>query len=183
VDVNLLHSLLSALTNQAASTLATGSAPRRLGNAHPSISPYAVYRAADRDLVIAVGNDKQFAALAEVLGIPSLAADPRFRANADRVAHRNELTHELERALAGATAADWVDRLTRAGVPSGLVNDVGEAIALADRLGLEPVVALGASRTIASPIGLAATPAAYLTPPPRLDRDAGADWLPREDTP
>jgi len=183
VEVNLLHSLLSALTNQAASTLATGTAPRRLGNAHPSISPYAVYRAADRDLVIAVGNDKQFAALAEVLGIPSLPADARFAANADRVAHRDELTSELDRALAAASAADWVDRLAAAGVPSGLVNDVGEAIALADRLGLDPVVALGASRTISSPIGLAGTPAAYLTPPPTLDRDAGADWLPREDTP
>jgi crotonobetainyl-CoA:carnitine CoA-transferase CaiB-like acyl-CoA transferase len=181
VDVDLLHSLLSALTNQAASTLATGTAPRRLGNAHPSISPYAVYRATDRDLVIAVGNDKQFAALAGVLGIPSLARDPRFASNADRVAHREELTEILERGLAAASAADWVDRLAAAGVPSGLVNDVGEAIALADRLGLDPVVALGASRSISSPIGLTDTPAAYLTPPPSLDRDAGADWLPRED--
>jgi crotonobetainyl-CoA:carnitine CoA-transferase CaiB-like acyl-CoA transferase len=181
VEVDLLHSLLSALTNQAASTLATGTAPRRLGNAHPSIAPYAVYRAADRELVIAVGNDKQFAALAEVLGIPSLAVDDRFATNADRVAHRDALTEQLERALKSAAAAEWVGRLATAGVPSGLVNDVGEAIALADRLGLEPVVALGASRTISSPIGLGATPPAYLTPPPPLDRDAGADWLPRED--
>ncbi|MGH3704736.1 MAG: CaiB/BaiF CoA transferase family protein, partial [Agromyces sp.] len=70
VEVNLLQGLLSALTNQAASTLATGTPPRRLGNAHPSIAPYAVFHASDRELVIAVGNDKQFRALAAVLGDP-----------------------------------------------------------------------------------------------------------------
>ncbi|MDL9980501.1 CaiB/BaiF CoA transferase family protein [Microbacterium sp. ASV49] len=182
VEVNLLHSLLSALTNQAASTLATGTAPRRLGNAHPSISPYAVYRAADRDLVIAVGNDKQFAALAAVIGVPALADDVRFLTNAARVAHRDALTVDLERALAGRPAAEWVDLFAAAGVPSGLVNDVGEAIALAGRLGLDPVVELGASRTVSSPIGLGAAPAVYLTPPPTLDASHGADWLPREET-
>lgn len=182
VEVNLLHSLLSALTNQAASTLATGAAPRRLGNAHPSISPYAVYRAADRDLVIAVGNDKQFAALATIVGLPALAGDERFLTNAARVAHRDALTVNLERALAARPAAEWVDLFAAAGVPAGLVNDVGEAIALAGRLGLDPVVELAASRTVSSPIGLSAAPAVYVTPPPALDASHGADWLPREET-
>jgi crotonobetainyl-CoA:carnitine CoA-transferase CaiB-like acyl-CoA transferase len=183
VQVNLLHSLLSALTNQAASTLATGTAPRRLGNAHPSIAPYALFRAADRDLVIAVGNDRQFAALAAVLGRPELAEDPRFRGNPDRVAHREMLAAVLEEALAEAVAAEWVERLRAARIPAGLVNDVAEAVAFAEALGLEPVVALGASRTIASPIGLSATPARYRTSPPALDADAGADWIPRKETP
>jgi len=177
VQVNLMHSLLSALTNQAASTLATGASPRRLGNAHPSIAPYAVFRAADRDLVIAVGNDRQFAALVAELGMPQLAADARFATNSDRVAHRAELTTALEGALAAAPAASWVERLSAVGVPAGLVNDVAEAIAFAQGLGLDPVVELAASRTISSPISLDATPARYGTPPPLLDADAGADWI------
>ncbi|MGW9630620.1 CaiB/BaiF CoA transferase family protein [Agromyces sp. NPDC055520] len=208
VEVNLLQVLLSALTNQAASTLATGSPPRRLGNAHPSIAPYAVFHAADRELVIAVGNDKQFRALAAVLDAPlsegldtALANpldhptgfdDPRFAGNVDRVAHRAELTALIERRLAAASAAHWVDALTEVGVPAGLVNDVAEAIAFAEALGLEPVAEIGfdtfraesvASRTVANPIGLSASPAAYRTPPPALDEHAGADWHPATSTP
>ncbi|MBM7831886.1 crotonobetainyl-CoA:carnitine CoA-transferase CaiB-like acyl-CoA transferase [Agromyces cerinus] len=180
VEVNLLQGLLSALTNQAASTLATGTPPRRLGNAHPSIAPYAVFHAADRELVIAVGNDKQFRALAAVLGVPALADDPRFAGNVDRVAHRVELTAAIEERLAAASAGHWVEVLSSAGVPTGLVNDVAEAIAFGEALGLEPVaeIAAGAftSRTVANPIGLSASPAAYRTPPPTLDEHAGADW-------
>jgi crotonobetainyl-CoA:carnitine CoA-transferase CaiB-like acyl-CoA transferase len=182
VEVNLLQSLLSALTNQAASTLATGRAPRRLGNAHPSIAPYAVFPARDRDLVIAVGNDKQFGALVRLLAeaspsAASLADDERYATNEARVAHRGHLHAELEAALATAPSAHWVAAFSAAGVPAGLVNDVAEAIAFADGLGLEPVVELGHSRTVAHPIGLRgeASPR-YLTPPPALDEHAGADW-------
>lgn len=117
VEVNLLQSLLSALTNQAAGTLATGVAPERLGNRHPSIAPYALFRAADRDLVIAVGNDKQFAALARVLGGGTLASDARFASNAARVEHRDELRVRIETRLAAASAAHWVAALTAVGVP------------------------------------------------------------------
>ena len=195
VEVNLLQSLLSALTNQASSTLATGTAPRRMGNRHPSIAPYAVFRAADRELVIAVGNDKQFRALAGVLGASGLADDARFASNADRVAHRDELHEAIEAALAAASAAHWVGDLTRAGVPAGLVNDVAEAVAFAESLGLEPVVELGGAdaaaeshpadpalashRSIANPIGLDAARPRYRTPPPELGEHDGADWLPR----
>ena len=186
VEVNLLQSLLSALTNQASSTLATGTPPRRMGNQHPSIAPYAVFRAADRELVIAVGNAKQFRALADVLGVPGLADDERFRGNADRVAHRDALHDAIERVLAGASAAHWVDALTRVGVPSGLVNDVVEAIAFADALGLEPVALApdtqgphGPHRSMANPIGLSASPPDYRTAPPELGEHDGADWLPR----
>ncbi|WP_200941665.1 CaiB/BaiF CoA transferase family protein [Agromyces sp. Root1464] len=185
VEVNLLQGLLSALTNQAASTLATGTPPQRLGNAHPSIAPYAVFHAADRELVIAVGNDKQFRALTEVLGVPELSGDARFAGNVDRVAHRVELTAAIEERLAAASAAHWVDVLSAAGVPAGLVNDVAEAIAFGAALGLEPVAEIGApvspdggaaSRTIANPIGLSASPAVYRSTPPALDEHAGADW-------
>ncbi|WP_353827818.1 CaiB/BaiF CoA transferase family protein [Agromyces sp. SYSU T0242] len=176
VELNLLHGLLSALTNQAGATLGTGRAPGRMGNAHPSIAPYAVFRAADRQLVVAVGNDRQFRTLARLLGAPGLADDARFATNADRVAHRELLHAELERALGRATAAEWVGTLTDAGVPAGLVNDVAEAIAFARELGLDPVVELGGVCSIANPIRLAAAPPGYRTPPPRLDADRGADW-------
>ncbi|WP_229276018.1 CaiB/BaiF CoA transferase family protein [Agromyces kandeliae] len=186
VEVNLLQSLLSALTNQASSTLATGRPPRRLGNQHPSIAPYAVFRAADRELVIAVGNDRQFAALADVLGLSGLVEDARFRTNADRVAHRDELHETLERALAAASAGHWADALTVAGVPAGLVNDVAEAISFADALGLDAVAetreeddASSPHRSIANPIRLGGDGARYRTPPPALDAHHGADWLPR----
>jgi crotonobetainyl-CoA:carnitine CoA-transferase CaiB-like acyl-CoA transferase len=185
VEVNLLQSLLSALTNQAASTLATGVPPARLGNRHPSIAPYAVFPAADRDLVIAVGNDRQFRALVGLIGMPALAGDARYATNAARVANRDHLHAELEAALATARAAEWVERCSAAGVPAGLVNDVAEALAFADALGLDPVVEIGrphaaaVHRSVANPIGLEASAADYRTPPPLLGEHDGADWLPR----
>lgn len=176
VQVDLLSSLLSGLVNQASSTLATGVAPRRMGNAHPSIAPYESFRAADRDLVIAVGNDRQFLSLVGVLDDPALG-DPRFATNPLRVAHRAELRALIEERLASAPASGWVSRLNGVGVPAGLVNDVGEAIAFAESLGLEPVVDVDDSRSIANPIRLASGPAAYSSRAPRLGEHAGADWL------
>ncbi|SDH30735.1 Crotonobetainyl-CoA:carnitine CoA-transferase CaiB [Leifsonia sp. 98AMF] len=174
VDVDLLGSLLAALTNQASGTLATGRSPARLGNAHPSIAPYELFRAADRELVVAVGNDRQFAAFAGVLGRPGLADDERFATNEARVRDRGALRGILEPLLAFRTAADWVDALTRARVPAGLVNDIGEAFAFAESLGLEPVVTSvdpetgRTSRQPATPIRLDTAPAVHRTPPPLL---------------
>jgi len=182
VDVNLMHGLLSALTNQAASTLATGRPPGRMGNQHPSIAPYAVFRAADRELVIAVGNDRQFRTLARLIGREALGDDPRFATNPARVAHRDELTAELEAALAARSAVEWSGILADGGVPAGLVHNVAEAIDYAGTLGLDAVVDLDGRRSIAAPISLSTTPAAYRTAPPALDEHAGADWFPRKDS-
>src|SRR5690554_5813798 len=181
VQVNLLQSLLSALVNQASGTLATGTPPGRMGNAHPSISPYETYCAADRPMVIAVGNDRQFAAMARVLGDESLPVDARFLHNGDRVAHREELKARIEAALSARPAAEWVDELLAAGVPAGRVNDVGEAIALADSLGLGPVVSVGDGiRLVANPIRLSETPPTYRLPPPEQSTSARIAWLPKE---
>ncbi|WP_431221142.1 CaiB/BaiF CoA transferase family protein [Leifsonia xyli] len=174
VDVDLLGSLLAALTNQASSTLATGRSPGRLGNAHPSIAPYELFRAADRDLVVAVGNDRQFAAFAATLGAPELATDGRFATNEARVAHRAELRTALEPLVAARSAAEWVGALTAARVPAGLVNSVAEAFAFAETLGLDPVVETRdlvtgrVSRQPATPIHLDTAPAVHRTPPPLL---------------
>jgi crotonobetainyl-CoA:carnitine CoA-transferase CaiB-like acyl-CoA transferase len=168
VEVSLLGSALASLVNQASSYLCTGRPPRAMGNRHPSITPYETLATADRPLVVAVGNDGQFARLCRVLGAPGAATDPRFATNADRVTNRDALAELLERALAARGASDWVAALSEAGVPCGLVNDVGEAFALAERLGLEPVAAAGGIPQVANPIRLSAAPASYRLAPPAL---------------
>ena len=168
VEVSLLGSALASLVNQASSYLCTGRPPRAMGNRHPSITPYETLATADRPLVVAVGNDGQFARLCRVLGVPGAATDPRFATNADRVTNRDALAELLERALAARGASDWVAALSEARVPCGLVNDVGEAFALAERLGLEPVAAAGGIPQVANPIRLSSAPASYRLAPPAL---------------
>ncbi|MCX2181284.1 CoA transferase [Streptomyces sp. SKN60] len=170
IEVSLLTSLLSALTNQSAAHLAAGVVPRALGNRHPSITPYEVFEASDRPLVLAVGNDRQFRALCGRIGAPALADDPRFATNTARVAHREELGAELSRRLAERTADAWFEELTAAGVPCGPINDLGGAFALAERLGLAPRVPAEAAGPgqVAHPVAFGATPAAYRSAPPRL---------------
>jgi crotonobetainyl-CoA:carnitine CoA-transferase CaiB-like acyl-CoA transferase len=168
VEVSLLGSGLASLVNQASSYLCTGRAPQAMGNRHPSIAPYETLATADRPLVVAVGNDAQFARLCRVLGLPEAAADPRFATNADRVTNREALVGLLEGALAARGAGDWVAALAGDGVPCGLVNDVGEAFALAERLGLDPVADAGGIPQVANPIRLSSSPASYRLPPPTL---------------
>ncbi|OWY81549.1 CaiB/BaiF CoA-transferase family protein [Rhodococcus sp. BUPNP1] len=174
VEVNLLSSLLSALANQSSGYVAAGVVPKAMGNRHPSIAPYEVFHTADRPFVLAVGNDRQFASLVEVLGAPELATDERFTTNTARVANREELTKFINELLSAKTADAWFDALTAARVPCGPLNDIADAVALAERLGLSPVVSIddpdreAPLRQIANPIRLSATPATYRTAPPRL---------------
>ncbi len=173
VDVDLLSSLLAGLVNQGAAYTIAGSVAGRMGNAHPSIAPYELFRAGDGDLVLAVGTDRQFAALCQVIGAPALADDRRFRGNPDRVRHRDALREELEHALRRRSAAEWAADLARAGVPAGVVNDIGDAFALAESLGLSPTVSIprddgSCVRLTSNPIGLSLTPPSYRLPPPRL---------------
>lgn len=188
VKVTLLGSLLSALANQASSTLETGRAPGRMGNAHPSIAPYETFAAADQEVALAVGTDGQFARLCEVLGAPELASDPRFVDNPSRVAHRLELKALLEERLAARTAGEWIELFTAANIPAGRVNTIAQALDLAESLGLEPVAETRAQgedgtervlRSVATPISFSATPSRYSAPPPGLGEHAGAEWLPR----
>ncbi|MDF0530577.1 CoA transferase [Tsukamurella sp. 8F] len=178
VEVALLSSLLSALVNQTSGYLAAGIVPRAMGNRHPSITPYEVFPTADRPLVLAVGNDRQFAALVHVLGLPDLATDERYATNAARVAHRDELAALLERALAARAADDWFEALTAKRVPCGPLNDIADAFALAERLGLDATATIEDPRRdapilqAANPIRLSATPATYRCAPPRLGEDS-----------
>ena len=186
VEVNLFSSLLGSLANQASGYLATGRAPRAMGNQHPSIAPYETLRCGpDPDgpdprgpgdggqaglLAVACGNDGQFRALAGALGEPGLAADPRFATNPERVRNRPALVAALERALACDSAPHWQRRLAAVGVPCGPVNDLAGAFALAEELGLEPVADVGPGRVpqVRSPLRLSATPVRPAVAPPRL---------------
>lgn len=180
VEVNLLSSLLSGLVNQASAMLGTGVSPGRAGNAHPSISPYEPYPTASGELVLAVGNERQFRRLCEVLGEPGLADDERFRTNHDRVSNRAALKGALVSLLSARPAADWTALLQDAGVPAGPVNTIAQAFDLAASLGLEPVVDVGtpdrASRQVANPVAFSRTPVSYRSAPPDLDEHRGAEW-------
>jgi crotonobetainyl-CoA:carnitine CoA-transferase CaiB-like acyl-CoA transferase len=175
VEVSLLSSLLSALTNHSSAYAAAGVVPRAMGNRHPSIVPYEVFQAADRPIVIAAGNDRQYRALCTVLDRPGLAEDPRYATNAGRVAGREHLVAALNAALAERDADEWFERLTKAGVPCGPINDLAAAFALATDLGLEPAVDLDGVGQVANPLRLSATPPAYHRPPPALGQDDA--WL------
>jgi crotonobetainyl-CoA:carnitine CoA-transferase CaiB-like acyl-CoA transferase len=184
VEVDLLSSLLAGLVNQASAYTGAGVVAGRMGNAHPSIAPYALFQASDGELAIAVGNDKQFAALCRALGVPDLAEDPRFATNPARVEHRDALRDALERALAAQPAAEWAAVLREVGVPAGKVNDVGQAFAMAGQLGLEPIVEIARAegrpaKTTRNPIRLSRTPARYNTAPPRLEDARDDGWPPR----
>lgn len=174
VEVNLLSSLLSALANQSSGYVAAGVVPTAMGNRHPSIAPYELFTTADRPLVLAVGNDRQFASLCSVLGLDGFASDERYATNAARVANREVLVKTINDALSTEPADTWFEALTAEKVPCGPLNDVSDAIALAERLGLAPVVEIDDERReqplrqIANPIRLSATPATYRTTPPRL---------------
>lgn len=173
IDVNLLSSLQAALVNQVSAHLGAGAEPARLGNRHPSIAPYEVLRCGDGPLAVACGNDAQFRRMTEVLGVGHLPEHERFATNALRVGNRDDLAVALEEALAGDTAAAWAERLNAVGVAAGVVNTIGEGLALADRLGLDPVYETRgadgrASRQVRSPIAWSPAVPSASSAPPRL---------------
>ncbi|MBX3194748.1 MAG: CoA transferase [Microbacteriaceae bacterium] len=181
VEVNLLSSSIASLANQASSYLATGVVPRRLGNRHPSIAPYETLRCRDGYVAIATGNDPQFAQVAAIIGRPELAQDPRFATNGARVENHAAMAEALEEGLAAGDVAQWSERLRAAGVPAGRVNDVGEALELAESFGLEPLADVGPGhpRQVRHPVRYSAFEPVPPTAPPALDEqgDAVRAWL------
>ncbi|HET9199223.1 MAG TPA: CoA transferase [Solirubrobacterales bacterium] len=173
VEVDLLSALLAGLVNQSSAYTAARVVPGRMGNRHPSIAPYELLRTAAGEIVLAVGNDRQFADLCEVLGTAELVEDARFASNPSRVENRDELRPRLEAALASRSAAEWVALLRARRVPAGVVNDIGAAFDFAAAIGLDPIVEIPREggppvRLPRNPIGLSKTPATYRLPPPRL---------------
>ncbi len=173
VEVDLLSALLAGLVNQGSAYTVAGVVPGRMGNRHPSIAPYELLQCGEGEIVLAVGNDRQFRELCEVLGEPGLAEDERFATNPARVERRDELRPRLEAALAAKPAAEWVELLRARRVPAGVVNDVGAAFEFAAEIGLDPIVEIAREdgppvRLPRNPIKLSKTPASYRLPPPRL---------------
>ncbi|MGA0367481.1 MAG: CoA transferase, partial [Ilumatobacteraceae bacterium] len=169
---NLLSSAMSGLVNQTAAYTASGTVPFRMGNAHPSLFPYEALPTADRDLIIAAGNDKQFRALCKVLGIEHVADDPRFTINADRTKNREELRPFLLAELKKWKSDDLFIALNKVGVPCGPINTIGDGVELAERLGLEPRVSVGEGDRqvdlVRNPITFSDGELDYRLPPPTL---------------
>ena len=179
VDVGMLDAAAAVLTYQAGSYFATGRAPGRLGNRHPSIAPYESLEAADGELVVAAGNDQLWRALCGVLGLGALADDPRFRTNADRVAARGALRPLLVERLRTRPVADWLTQLKAAGVPCGGVRDLEQVFSDPQIVERAMVVALdhpiaGAIRQLGVPVKLSGTRGAVRTPPPALGQHTDA---------
>ena len=154
VHVSLAASAEAALLNVAQNTLVSGRAPVRWGNAHANLVPYQLFRASDRPIVIAVGNDSQWRACTEALELPELASDAALTTNAGRLAQRAHVVSNIASRVASASAAHWIGRLETAGVPCGIVRTVPEVLAelpASARSGLPPSV-----------------PGAVRLPPPRL---------------
>ncbi|MCQ3024398.1 CoA transferase [Pseudomonas tremae] len=173
IDMALLDVQVACLANQAMNYLTTGVAPGRLGNAHPNIVPYQSFPTADGDLILTVGNDRQFRKFAGVAGQPQWADDPRFVTNKLRVAHRAELIPLIRQATVFKPTGWWVAELERAGVPCGPVNDLAQVFAdpqvVARGLAIELPHALGGRvAQVASPIRLSETPVEYHRAPPLL---------------
>jgi crotonobetainyl-CoA:carnitine CoA-transferase CaiB-like acyl-CoA transferase len=180
VEVSLLASALSGLVNQSGAYAMAGVVPHRMGNAHPSVYPYQAMPTKDRDVIIAAANDRQFRSLCEVLGLAEVADDPRFRLNADRTANRAELHPRLVEKLRQWSADDLFLALNRAGVPCGPINSIAEGVQLAERLGLDPIVAVGGEiEAIRNPITFGSGKLNYDRAPPTLGEhsDEIRRWL------
>ena len=179
VEVSLMDAALMSLLNQGSSWVLGGVVPHRRGNRHPSITPYETFATRDRPIAVAVGNDRLFARLCEALGLPELPGDERFATNSERVAHADELATRLESVLRTRPADDWIAALRAASVPAGPINDVAEAFALAESLGMEPVAEAGGLPLPAPPLRLDGERPPIRRPPPALDEhgDELRAWL------
>ena len=185
IEVPLFESTLGWLANRGQEYLTSGEDTGLIGNAHPSIVPYQTFDAEDKPLVVAVGNDTQFANLCKVIGRPELAEDERFATNPDRVANREALISELQREFSERPADKWADELRAAGVPSGPVNTLADVLADEHLLGSGMLQELnhpsaGHIEMLASPILIEGERLSIRRPPPTLGQHTDEtydDWV------
>jgi formyl-CoA transferase len=173
LDLALLDSLAAVLANQGANYLATGEPPGRLGNDHPNIAPYQVFRTADGSLILACGNDNLFRKFCDVAGCGPLPDDARFATNGKRIANRAELTRLLSEIFLKRTTRDWIAALEGAGVPAGPINNLQQVFeepqAKARGLRFElPHPTAGKVSLVRSPMRFSETPVQHEVPPPTL---------------
>ena len=180
IDMALLDVGMAILANQAAGFVNTGKVPQRQGNSHPSLAPYQDFPTEDGAMLLAIGNDGQFARFCEAAERPEWAADPRFATNTLRVTHREALIPAMQAHTRTRTTAQWIALLEKKAVPCGPINDMGQAFddAQVKARGLQinqplaPAVlaqaAIESIATVASPLRLTATPPVLNRPPPML---------------
>lgn len=174
IDLALFDCQLAMLANVASAYLVSGREPTRFGNAHASVVPYQVLPTRDSEIVLAVGNDRQFKLLCDaVLERPDIAADPRFATNVARLRHREALIPLLTAILATRDAADWQRRLASTGIPTGTVRTVGEALRSPEAAARDMVSTVqhpkaGALELVSSPIRMSGTPVRPPSAPPLL---------------
>ncbi len=172
IDLALVDTQMAWLINEGTNTLMSGKPPERRGNAHPNIVPYDVFDASDGHVIVAVGNDAQFARFCDALELGPLHEDPRFVTNPARITHRDALMLHLRPALAAIPAATIIDRLESAKVPVGPINDINQALATDQARAREAVIEQkqdGAIlRLLGNPLKFSNTPVRYTRPPPRL---------------
>lgn len=173
IDVSLFDVQIAGLANQGMNYLTTGISPKRMGNTHPSIVPYQVFKAKDKEFIIACGNDKQFKDLCFAIGKSELLNDVRFVKNQDRVKYREELIHLLSSHFLTENAQVWVNQIHAAKVPVGLINSVEEALLEPQVQARNMVVNIPHSlnqdfKMIGSPIKFSDTPVKYRNAPPQL---------------
>jgi crotonobetainyl-CoA:carnitine CoA-transferase CaiB-like acyl-CoA transferase len=173
IDMALFDTQLAMLANLGSNYLCNGQVPGRMGNAHQNIVPYQVFQASDGHLILAVGNDRQFAKFCDIAGRPEWASDERFATNAGRVRHRAVLVPLLEETVRQRPRNEWLAALEAAKVPCGSINDIAEALADPQAQARGAVVGMSHPltpdlRLVASPMKLSATPVQYRQPPPLL---------------
>ena len=180
IDMALLDVGMAILANQAAGFLNTGAVPERMGNSHPSLAPYQDFPTADGAMLLAIGNDGQFARFCQAAGHPEWAADARYASNTLRVQHRSALISAMEAVTRTRSTADWIALLEDKAVPCGAINDIGQAFADAQvqarglklNQPLAPAIiddtAIESIASVASPLRLSATPPVLHRAPPML---------------
>lgn len=175
IDMALLDVGMAILANQATGFLNSGKVPQRQGNSHPSLAPYQDFETLDGSMLLAIGNDGQFARFCEAAGQAQWAQDPRFASNTLRVKHRDVLIPMMQALTRTRTTAAWINLLEKCAVPVGPINDIGQAFddAQVKARGLAVQQAHTADpersvRTVASPLRLGANPPVWRRPPPRL---------------
>ena len=179
IDMALFDTQLAMLANQASNAMVSGKDPGRQGAGHPNIVPYQPFDAEDQTIIIAVGNDRQFARLAGILGHPEWADDERFSTNAGRVAERLTLVPVIARIVATRPAAEWLPLLEEAGIPAGPINSISQALSDPQAIHRGMKVDVGGVPMIGSPIRLDGERTDAPLPPPHLGQhdDLLAEWV------
>ena len=152
IDMALFDAQLAMLANQASNALVSGRDPPRQGNTHPNIVPYRPFQTADQPIIIAVGNDRQFARLAEICGHGEWAVDERFATNAARLANRQAIEVLIQQAIAQAPAGEWLERLESAHIPAGPINGVSQALTDVQAQHRAMVRTIGGTPLVGSPV-------------------------------